>query len=82
MSREETIGIVDDGFITQVDMDYTDEQYSISASFRGFISRECRGGFSSYQWAIGVADNKEAVLPFTEQGIVVTGEGTGIAQVI
>lgn len=80
VNAQDSAGIVQDGFDPQVDVDYTDEYYSISAHFRGFISEDC-GGFSDFLWSVGFLDDREAVLPFTEQGIVLTGEGAGSAQV-
>ena len=32
-------------------------------------------------WSVGSPEDREAVLPFTKEGIVLTGEGAGSAQV-
>lgn len=75
-------GSVFDGYIPYMDTDYTDEFSSISAYFNGFFSQRC-GGISQYQWAVGSGENdKGSVLPFTDSGIVVVGNGSGYAQVM
>ena len=65
-----------------VDIDYTDEITAVSATFSGFLSQSC-GGFARFEWAIGEDPvvSKESVLPFTDSGVVVVGNGSGYAQV-
>ena len=76
-------GVVYDGFYSGgIDVDYTDEVAAISAYFDGFLGQQC-GGISQYQWSIGSDDeeNKASVMPYTDSGIVVVGNGSGYAQV-
>ena len=83
MSDEDHAGIVYDGFYPgNVDIDFTDEVAAISAYFDGFLGQQC-GGIAQYQWAIGSDDeqNKGSVMPYTDSGIVVVGNGSGYAQV-
>ena len=70
-----------DGYYPFDDVDYTDEMSSISTYFSGFFSQQC-GGVVQYQWAVGEGyDDKTSVLPYTEMGVVVLGNGSGYAQV-
>ena len=65
-----------------MDIDYTDEMTAVSATFSGFLSQTC-GGIARFEWAIGEDPvvSKESVLPFTDSGVVVVGNGSGYAQV-
>ncbi len=83
VSVGDTSGTVYDGDRTgSLDFDFTDETTAITMHFDGFSSQSC-GGISRYEWAVGVGEEeREQILPFTEQGIVVTGTGgSGYAQV-
>ena len=63
------------------DIDYTDELTAISTWFNGFFSEQC-GGIQQFLWAIGNSEEeKSSVLPYTDIGIVVAGNGSGYAQV-
>ena len=65
-----------------MDVDYTDEVTAVSATFSGFLSQSC-GGIAWFEWAVGEDPvySKESVLPFTDSGVVVVGNGSGYAQV-
>ena len=83
MSHGDHAGVVYDGFYPgNVDVDFTDEVAAISAYFDGFLGQQC-GGIVRYLWAVGSDDEqkKESVMPYTESGIVVVGNGSGYAQV-
>ena len=81
----DSAGVVYDGEDpASLDIDYTDELTAVTAHFSGFSSQSC-GGLVRYEWAVGVeeeGEGREAVMPFTNVGIVVIGtNGTGYAQV-
>lgn len=83
MSPGDHAGVVYDGFYPgNVDIDFTDEVTAISAYFDGFLGQQC-GGIAQYQWAIGSDDeqNRGSVMSYTDDGIVVVGNGSGYAQV-
>ena len=64
------------------DIDFTDEMTAISAHFSGFFSQRC-GGVQQFLWAVGKSpEDKSSVLPFTDIGVVMVGNGSGYAQVI
>lgn len=63
------------------DIDFTDEMTAISAQFSGFFSQQC-GGIQQFLWAVGRSlEEKSSLLPFTDIGLVVVGNGSGYAQV-
>ncbi len=81
VSEKDYAGTVYDGYSAFDDVDYTDELSSISTYFSGFFSTQC-GGIMEYQWAVGhSSDSKSTVLPYTTNGMVVVGNGSGYAQV-
>lgn len=85
VSLGDVAGTVADGDTPgSLDLDFTDETKAVTMHFDGFSSQSC-GGIARYEWAVGLGEageEREEILPFTEEGVVVTGTGgSGYAQV-
>ncbi|XP_077992165.1 uncharacterized protein LOC144446291 [Glandiceps talaboti] len=73
-------GIVEDGpeteivssEIVSVDVDYQKEETVVTAQFMGFESQV--HGISHYEWAVGTQPRSDDVQPYTNAGIVLSGD--------
>ena len=76
--KADVTGVTTDGETT-VDVDYQQHNNAITSHFSGYKSERC-GGMAGYVWAIGSSPSQTDVQPFTTEGLVVYGNGSGAAQ--
>lgn len=71
-------GTVTDGTLPS-DVDFSNDKSSVSTTFSGFESEAC--GIDGYEWGVGSTPFATDIVPYTDYGLVVDGEGVGFSNI-